>query len=281
MEVMLGLAQIRRHHDIDELTQIRDYCQRAARVGVDILVFPEMLMTPYNISVEEYANCAESVSGPFATAVNDMAKEFGLWIVYTMNEKNPAGRPFNTLVITGSDGVRRRQYRKAHLFDANTTRESEKMASGDALMEPVDSPFGKLGAAICYDLRFPEAARYASLRGADLFFYPSAWYDGEGKLEQWRALLSARAIENEMIVVGVCRAENACTGHSLVALPNGTIAIEADQDEQLLVCKVDTEAIDTMRQNIPVMKHRREDLYRIRPGFKLSESTMLNDFVGD
>lgn len=262
MEVTLGLAQLRRKNGVSELDQVADYCQQAADAGVDILTFPEMLMTPFGLPTEEFARCAQPVNGEFPSAVNALAAKHGLWIVYTMNEKNPAGHPFNTLVLVGPDGVRRRAYRKTHLFDADFTKESEKMSVGDSLMEPVDSEFGKLGAAICYDLRFPEVAQFASLRGADFMFYPSAWYDGDGKLEQWRALLTSRAIENQVFVVGTCRCENTCVGHSLVAAPNGKLIAEADREEQLLVCKVDTDLLEDVRTAFPIMTHRRPELYR-------------------
>ena len=95
-------------------------------------------------------------------------------------------------------------YRKTHLFDAFSWKESDSTLPGEVLHEPVNTPLGKAGLGTCYDLRFPEPARIQALKGAEVLIYPSAWVDGPDKFMQWEALLRARAIENTVFTIGCC-----------------------------------------------------------------------------
>ena len=145
------------------------------------------------------------------------------------------------------------------------------MAAGDALFAPVQAPFATLGLGICYDLRFPEVARAAACTGCNLMVYPSAWVAGPGKRRQWETLLKARAIENDMFVVGVCRADEGYIGSSMVVAPDGTVVAQAEGvlddnpkagcEEQLLVCKINMNACERAKAAIPVLEHRRPELY--------------------
>ena len=229
--------------------------------GVDLLVFPESLMSRFDAELDAFLAESQPIGGAFTRAVDAIAAKQGLWVVYTMNELNGGAKPFNTAIVTDPAGNRRGVYRKVHLFDSETTRESERMAASDALFDPVDTPFGMLGLAICYDLRFPEVARKAALAGCDIMLYPSAWVDGPGKARQWETLLAARAIENEMFVVGACRADEGYVGTSLVVGPDGAVLARGGASEELLVATLDSETLVRMRSAIPVMWHRRPELY--------------------
>lgn len=222
MSFVLGLAQCC-HPAVSGtaavLEMAEDWCKRASQQGVQVLVFPESLMTRYEEGLAAFHDAAQPLDGPFCCAMDALAAKYGLWLVYTANERNDGGNPFNTAVLVNPDGVKRGVYRKVHLFDTDFTRESDRMASGDCLFEPVDTPFGRIGLSICYDLRFPEVARFAALRGCQVLINPAAWVDGPLKAQQWRTLLSARAIENEMFVAGVSRADSGYIGRSVVFGP--------------------------------------------------------------
>lgn len=266
MTYTLALAQCVHPADGNVVAQVRSYARQAADQGADLLVFPESLMTPYEKEKGAFLAEAEPLNGPFALAVDAIAQEYGLWMVYTVNEKNQregaANRnPFNTAVVVDPAGKKQGVHRKTHLFDTDFTKESDRMASGDALFTPIDTPFCRLGVGICYDLRFPEVARHAALAGANLMLYPAAWVDGPGKADHWRTLLRARAIENEMFVAGVCRADAGRIGQSLVAGPRGEVIAQAGRRQQLLVTKVDNAEIETVRAAMPVFDHRRPELY--------------------
>ena len=262
MAFTLGLAQCRHPEDGDVLRMADAWMARAAARGVDLLVFPESLMTPFDASAEEFARAAEPLDGPFCSGMDALAAKHGMWVVYTANEA-AAPKPFNTAVVVDLSGAKRAVYRKVHLFDTDFVRESGKISAGDAYMVPVEAPFGRIGVGICYDLRFPEQARAAAMAGADLMLYPAAWVDGPLKVEQWRTLLAARAIENEFFVAGLSRCDRAFggaardyAGNSCVFGPLGTSIAEAEGiEEELVVCEVDTGEIGRARAAMPVLDH--------------------------
>jgi predicted amidohydrolase len=259
--VAIGLAQVCHPADGDVLGLVRRVAVDTVERGVDMLVFPESLMTRYERKRQDFLAAAEPLDGPFSRGVDAIAAEFGLWMVYTVNELNPDGRPFNTAVLVDASGTKRGAYRKVHLFDTDFTQESKRMAAGDQLFEPVETPFGTIGLAICYDLRFPEVARFAATRGCDLMLYPSAWVDGSQKVTQWRTLLAARAIENAFFVAGLSRPDKGYIGHSCVFDPSGELLAEAGEGECLLVAELDSDRIAEVRSRMPVLAHRRPELY--------------------
>ena len=261
MEFTVGIAQTCHPDDGDVVALVERFAADAQAKGVELLVFPESLMSRYEADLGDFLAESQPVDGTFTQAVNAIAARCGLWIVYTMNERNEDGRPFNTAVAVDSEGAVRGIYRKVHLFDSATTTESERMAASDALFEPIETPFGKLGMAICYDLRFPEVSRTAALQGCDIMVYPAAWVDGAGKAAQWETLLCARAIENEMFVLGACRADEGYIGHSLAIAPDGTVLARGGSGEELLVAQLDSQRLDAMRTAIPVFSHRRPEVY--------------------
>ena len=291
MTFRLGLAQCRHPQDGDVAAMVDEWAARAKAAGVDLLVFPESLMTPFELDDTAFGKAAQPLSGPFATAIDDVARKHGLWMVYTMNESGASPslpddsgmrgesddnddvgkrmRPFNTAVIVDDKGRKQAAYRKVHLFDTDFVLESDKVAPGSALLQPIRAPFGIIGIGICYDLRFPELARTAALAGCELLVYTSAWVDGPLKVRQWKTLLAARAIENEMFVVGLSRCDRAFgnarrdyAGHSCVFDPLGReIAAAAGTNEELVIADIDPSAIGTARAAMPVLSHRRPDVY--------------------
>lgn len=270
MSFVLGLAQCCHPEGSayqDVLRMADEWCARAKAEHVDMLVFPESLMTRYEAERGAFLEAAQPLSGLFACGMEALAAKHGLWLVYTVNEANidasgvAVGNPFNTVVLVAADGTRQGVYRKVHLFDTDFTRESDRMAGGSALFEPVDTPFGKVGLTICYDLRFPEAARFAALRGCQLLINPAAWVDGRLKAEQWRTLLAARAIENEMFVAGVSRVDAGYIGQSAIFGPDGVMLASGGAGECLVTARIDTAQMETIRAAMPVLQHRRPELY--------------------
>lgn len=264
MTFKIGLAQVCHPADGDAASLVGRYAAMAADEGVDLLVFPESLMSRYELEKGDFMAQSQEVGGYFCREVEGIAAHYGLWIVYTMNEKNPSSpdaKPFNTAILVDAVGIRRGVYRKVHLFDTDFTRESDRMSAGDSIFKPVSTPFGKIGLGICYDLRFPELARAQACAGCDIMIYPSAWVDGPGKAEQWKALLAARAVENQVIAVGVSRADEGYAGSSCVCLPSGDVLAQAGSGEQLLTCEIDTSILDPARKAMPILEHRRTDLY--------------------
>lgn len=242
MHITLGLANV----DFD---QVNNILAPAKQSNVDLLAFPE------NFNVEP-----EGPEGPCMQRMAQIARELGAWVVYAGREKNlGAGTPYNTAIVLDNTGSLRAQYRKCHLYDAHGERESSRMAAGRELLDPIQTPFGKLGLGICYDVRFPEVARFAAVRGCELMLFPAAWHDGPQKLEHWKMLLCARAIENEMFVAGVCLAGDRYVNTSYVIDPLGRIC--ASGSHPLVCCTINMDEVAKARLAMPVLDHRRPELY--------------------
>ena len=263
MQLTIALAQCGYPADGDVPAQVDAWCAKAAACKAGLLVFPEDLMSPKSLSADELRARAEPLDGCFVRSVSASAARHGIWVALTFYELDPAGgRPFNTAALVDASGNVVATYRKTHLYDAYDVRESERTGRGDALMVPVETPFGRIGLAICYDLRFPEVTRTAALEGCELMLFPSAWHDGPEKAAHWETLLRARAIENEIFVVGTCRAGERYVGRSLVADPLGRVlACAKGKEEELVVYSIDTKVAEEARNNMPLLDHRRPELY--------------------
>lgn len=264
MQVTIALAQSGYPTDGDVLAQVESCVAQAQTAGAALVAFPEDLMCPRHLRSAELRALAEPLDGPFAHGLCDIAARHGLWLVATMFERNPAGPPFNTALVIDDTGSVRGSYRKCHLYDAHGVLESRRTTAGDALFQPLDAPFGRLGLGICYDLRFPELARAAALAGCDLLLYPACWHDGPHKREHWQTLLRARAIENELFVAGICHAGERFVENSLVADPLGRIVTPEAYGETLLFATIETQDAATAREAMPLLAHRRPELYRER-----------------
>ena len=258
----LALAQMAHPEDGDVVTAVRTWARRAQEKGAQLLVFPECLMTPFEKTPAEFATSAQPVDGAFSQAMGEIARSNKLWMVFTLNERNPlGGAPYNTAAIIDSDGILRGSYRKTHLYAAHGLDEHEKMSPGDTLFTPIETPFCTLGLGICYDLRFPESARIAALSGCEVLLYPAAWVSGPCKTWHWSTLLAARAIENELFVAGCCRPDRNCVGHSQVVNPLGEVIAQAGEGEQLVVANIELEQMRKAREGMPCLQHRRPSLY--------------------
>lgn len=221
----------------------------------DLILFPETFMS-YGVKT----GYAGRLDGPFVQAMGKLAQMHHIWIVFGMREQ-AGDKNYNTIVVFDEKGSMVSSYHKTHLYDAFSTRESDEFLMGDHLFEPIHTPFGKLGLFVCYELRFPEIARFQALRGAEILLMPTAWVIGKRKQEQLQILASARALENTcyLLVSNLCGA--ACTGGSMIIDPLGEIIEQADQEEALLFIEIDTEQIQQVREKLPSLKNRRPELY--------------------
>jgi len=221
----------------------------------DLVVLPEAFARDFGEAGSDVSAHAEPVDGPFASAVEEVARERGTTIVAGMFETaEDPGRPFNTLVVRGAT---RAEYRKIHLYDSFGYRESDRLTAGD--VEPRLVPLGgfTLGLMTCYDLRFPELARLLVADGADVLVVPAAWVAGPRKVDHWRTLVRARAIENTAYVVAVGQAGPRYTGHSMVVDPLGEVLAEAGEAATTVRATLDPEVLVEARRTNPSLVNRR------------------------
>jgi len=240
------------------LTQVRRLAAEAARRGSDVLVLPELWSTGYDLSnAGRYA--ARIDEGVFAaTAV--LAHKYGIHIVGSCLSVMGEGRYGNTAVLHDPSGNPLGAYSKAHLFGL---MDEDKYLVGGNGRTLIETSWGKIGLAICYDLRFPELFRAYALDGAKIIFLPAEW--PYPRLAHWRTLLRARAIENQMYIVACNRVGTADQttffGHSSIVDPWGDVVIEAGDTEMLLTATIDLDKVDEVRKQMPVLSDRRPQAY--------------------
>jgi predicted amidohydrolase len=261
----LALAQMEVGPDKQtNLARARDLLERAHQHGAGLVLFPETFMSEFGPKAppEVLAADAEPLDGPFVAGMRDAARKTGRWVVFGMRERAPRpDRCYNTTVVLDADGAVRGVYRKTHLYDAFGQRESAAILPGEALLDPVPSPFGRLGIFVCYELRFPEVARELALRGADILLVPAYWVRGPLKEEQWTDLVKVRALENTVWVAACDQAGNHAVGRSLVADPSGLVVAQAAETDALLLADVDPGRATAVRTRFPSLAHRRPTLY--------------------
>lgn len=266
MTSVIALAQTTSSINYKEnLQKAESFIKKAKLQKAELLVFPEYFMTYYPDHKKSYQEKAQSIDGEFVTTMKQWAKRYQMWIVFGMNEISvDKNKTWNTMIVLDKEGNLAGTYQKTHLFDAYQWKESEDTIPGDRLFEPLKTPVGMLGIGICYDLRFPEIARKAALCGAQVMLYPSAWVKGKGKYTQWKTLLRARAIENEMYVIGCCHySEDHYMGRSLGFGPSGELLVQGKEKEELLFCEVSLDEIEKVRHANPVFQNRRTELYHL------------------
>lgn len=257
----IALAQLTSGPDPQHnLGLVTDWSGRAADAGADMVVFPEATMSWFAVNP---SRAAEDPDGPWAAAVSARAAELDLTIAVGMFTRD-GDRVRNTLLVT--DGHRTHRYHKIHLFDAFGHRESDTVAPGHAGVL-VDLGL-RTGLAVCYDLRFPELFKRYAAAGAELVLLPASWAAGPDKVEMWRTLAVARALDTTCWVVACGQADPGAAGvevpsgrtgaptgvgHSVVVDPLGRVVAEAGDGPQLLVVDLDHEAVGQARAALPVL----------------------------
>jgi deaminated glutathione amidase len=222
---------------------------------VDLVVFPEAFARDFGEAGSDVGPYAEPLDGPFATEVGRVARDRGTTVVAGMFERgDDPRRPFNTLVVRGAAEA---SYRKIHLYDSFGYRESDRLTAGP--VRPVLTDLGgfRLGLMTCYDLRFPELARRLVDEGAEVLVVPAAWVAGPRKVEHWRTLALARAVENTVFVVAAAQPGPRYSGHSLVVDPLGDVLAEAGEGPEVVSAVLDRESLATARKTNPSLDNRR------------------------
>lgn len=200
-------------------------------------------------------------------AVCNAAREAGIWIhLGSLALKGDGDKLVNRGFVIDRSGEVRARYDKIHLFDVDlptgeSWRESAMYEGGGKAVVVPDTPVGKLGLTICYDLRFPELFQRLSEAGADVIAVPAAFTVPTGKAH-WQVLMRARAIEAELFIVAAAQAGHHedgrdTYGHSLIADPWGELLLEMGGEPGLAFAEIDLKRIAEVRARIPVHEHRR------------------------
>jgi len=240
----------------------------AAARGAVMAFLPEMSLLLDRDRERSATHILREADSPWPAALQDMARRHRLWLHSGSMPllADDGRRRVNRSHVIAADGSVRARYDKIHMFDVTLPSgenwtESAAYAGGDALTV-VDTPLGRLGLTICYDLRFPELFRALVDRGAEIIAVPAAFTVSTGEAH-WHILLRARAIETGCHVVAAAQSGThadgrATYGHSLAVDPWGGLVAEAveDADYSLALAPVARDALERARQAIPLARSR-------------------------
>ncbi|HEC33189.1 MAG TPA: carbon-nitrogen family hydrolase [Chloroflexi bacterium] len=259
LTIALGQMDVPAGRPEATLARARALAAEAREAGVDLLLLPELWLHGYDLQrAGEWA--APLGDGGFATMAA-LAREFGLYLAGSLLERHSDGVS-NTAVLYAPDGSLLGAYRKIHLF--RLMQEPRYLTPGDqTLLCP--TPWGPVGLAICYDLRFPELFRVMAVAGAVLFLVPAQW--PTRRIEAWSLLARARAVENELFVATCNRVGSdgdiVFPGRSAVVDPWGRVLVEGDDQERLLVARANLREMHKARRYLTVFEDRRPEAYRV------------------
>lgn len=263
------------------------YIEKIKAENPDFVILPEMFCCPYQ--TENFPVYAEKEGGPSWQAMSDYARKYHIYLIAgSMPEADDVGKVYNTSYIFDRDGKQIGKHRKAHLFDINVKngqhfKESDTLTSGNHATV-FDTEFGKMGVMICYDIRFPEFARTMVLDGARMIFVPAAFNMTTGPAH-WELTFRARALDNQIYMLGCAPARDTQAGyiswgHSIVTDSWGKVMKQLDEKEGILIEEIDLDREDQIREQLPLLKHRKSEMYHLQENTFFSQTDhRSNTFV--
>lgn len=266
--IKLGLCQMKVCRDKEEnLHQAEKALRQAAAQGAQLALLPEMFNCPYeNACFPVYGEPAGGQTWQF---LSRMAQELGLYLAGGSVPEIEGEKVYNTCYLFSPQGEELARHRKIHLFDIDVPggqrfKESDTLTAGDQITV-VKTPLGKLGLAICFDIRFSELFRVMEAQGAQVILVPAAFNMTTGPAH-WSLAFRSRAVDNQCFVAGCSPARDegasyVAYGHSLVCNPWGTVITEMDEKEGVQVVNVELNDLVRYRAQIPILSGRRTDLY--------------------
>lgn len=240
----------------------------AARNGAQMVALPE---SAHYLSDQDMAAHAEPLNGPTVSLYRQLARDLGIYLhcgsfpECSPEHSNDPQRAFNTAVLISPEGDILAVYRKIHLFDVSIDgavdhMESRQIIPGNQSVV-AETRYGRIGFAICYDLRFPELFRQLADKGADIIILPAAFTLYTGK-DHWEVLLRARAIENQVYVIAPAQwgphpVNKTCFGNSMIIDPWGTVIARASEGQGSVLASIDPARTAVVRRQIPCLQNRR------------------------
>jgi len=254
------------------LKQCQALVQKAVAAGAKALFLPEAsdYIAP---SPAETVSLARSVTeSEFVLGLQDEARKSKLPINVGIHEPGQGGQKVkNTLIWIDDRGDIVQRYQKIHLFDVDikggpVLKESKSVEKGMSILPPFETPLGRVGLTICFDLRFPEISLALKRQNAQIITFPSAFTVPTGTAH-WETLLRARAIETQSYVVaaaqvGAHNEKRVSYGHSMIVNPWGKVLAElggVGQEPEITVAEIDLAFLEKVRREMPLL--RRTDVY--------------------
>ena len=232
------------------------YMQDAACQGASLLVLPEAALATDIQDPLWVIREAQPLDGPFMRQLLIASAALPLTTVLTLHVPAEAGRVYNLLVVL-HQGQIIAQYRKLHLYDAFSMKESTHVQAGHELPPVIEVAGVQVGVMTCYDLRFPEVAKSLALRGAELLVVPAAWVKGPYKVSHWETLVQARALDTTCFVAAVSECGPRNIGCSRLVDPLGNLIAHAAEAPTLVVAALSLAQLRQVREVLPVLANSR------------------------
>ncbi|XP_067897123.1 omega-amidase NIT2 isoform X2 [Heterodontus francisci] len=234
------------------LSKVRTLVKEAALKGAKVVALPECYNSPYGTNY--FPEYAEKIPGESTQVLSEAAKEHGVYLIGGSIPEEDGGKFYNTCTVFAPSGSMLLKYRKM----------LKLIGHGDSRRKA----YCKVGIGICYDMRFAELAQIYTKRGCQLLVYPGAFNMTTGPAH-WELLQRARALDNQVYVAAVSPARNennsyVAWGHSSVVNPWGEVLTKAGSDETIVYADIDLKYLSDIRQQIPVLKQKRHDLYNVQ-----------------
>ncbi len=244
-----------------------DLAIQASQNKVDLIVLPEIFTCAYQSS--NFPNKAFDTNSKYYKSIQHIAIDTGKFLVAGSVPEKANHNIYNTSFVFNPKGEQIARHRKVHLFDIDVEggqkfKESDTLTAGNDYTI-FETPFAKIGLIICYDIRFPEFSRILVDKGADLIIVPAAFNMTTGPAH-WELSFRARALDNQVFYAGCAPARNTNAtyvsyANSIVTNPWGEVIAKASTDEEILYADIDLSFIQQVRNQLPLLKHRRKDIY--------------------
>lgn len=269
-KIKIGLIQSRVLENKEEnVKNAINNIKEVSKKGANIVMLPEMFNCPY--TTENFPIYAEE-KGHTWKALSKAARDNNVYLIGGSIPELNEDKVYNTSYIFDKNGEELGKHRKVHLFDIEVEggqcfKESDTLTAGDNVTV-VDTEYGKIGIVICYDFRFPEICRLMVQEGAKFIFVPAAFNMTTGPAH-WEILFRTRALDNQVYTVGCAPARDydgcyTSYGNSIIVSPWGDIVSKLDEKEQNLVQEIDLDKIVKVRNELPMLKHIRHDMYKLK-----------------
>jgi omega-amidase len=254
----------------ENLKTVEKYLEIVSKENVDLVSLPEMFNCPYETS--NFPIYAELEGGESWQKCSSLAKKYNIYLAAgSMPEKDSEGNVYNTAYVFDRQGNQIAKHRKVHLFDINVEggqsfKESDTLTAGNKATV-FETEFGTMGICVCYDFRFPELSRLMVNKGAKIILVPGAFNMTTGPAH-WEILFRNRALDNQVFVMGTAPARNESSGyisygHSIVVAPWGNIIGQMNEKEGYIINELDLSQVDKVRKELPLLAHRRNDIYKL------------------
>lgn len=269
-KVKIGLIQMK--VEANKKQNLLKASQLVSKITIekpDIVILPEMFSCPYaSYNFPLYAEEEGDYSFDF---LSNLAKINNIYLVAGSIPEKEGDKIYNTSYVFDRDGNLIGKHRKVHLFDINIKnkqkfKESDTLTGGNNFTV-FNTEFGKIGLCICYDFRFPELSRLMVDNGAKAIIVPASFNLTTGPAH-WHIMFRSRAIDNQVFTIGCSPATDYNSsyisyGHSLIISPFGDILCELGEEEDLITYSIDLDYVDQVREELPLLHHRRNDLYEL------------------